>query len=426
MVIIVGIILFNTILNARQLHHSRFWTYEFPYGFSTKEFTARENPEIIIRGTLGSLASFWSAMTVTLFSLSGLDVILYTAPENQDLRRDETIKLATRKLSIRTILLYVLVVFTVGLNVPYDDERLRDTTLLGVPGGQNSALIIAAIREGVTGIPHFFNAFFIFAACSCGINCLYAASRALHALANIREVWPQYAVFESLRRRLATTRMGVPMNAVFVSWLVAFLAFLSVNSSQSETLGRMTVIAVVSNLLVYSVNCVAYLKFYKQINAAARGDLDEELNLTQEMRTYYNRSAPRYPYKTHLQWLRAAYALTGCLLFLIFQGWRTFLTPFSAKDFVASYIPIVLFLVLSAAYFVRRNGFRPGDWQPRAMGLTDFDTVGPILVSLESIEEPCGFCGAEHRRGYLRFADKEIFTRRNVCAFLEWFWTWLK
>ncbi len=54
------------------------------------------------------------------------------------------------------------------------------------------------------------------------------------------------------------------MNAVFVSWLIGFLAFLSTNASQTENLGRMTTITVVCTLIIFAVNCIAYLQFYRQ------------------------------------------------------------------------------------------------------------------------------------------------------------------
>jgi amino acid transporter len=431
MIFLVGLILFNTIMNARKINMSRFWTYRYPYGFSTKEFIAKAHPDgspvLRLTGSTGGLAAFWTTLATTLFSLNGMEIVLYTAPENRDLGRDETIKLATRKLSIRVILLYVLAVFTVGLNVPYDDENLRDVTLLGVPGGQNSAFVIAAIRGRVRVIPHLFNGFFIFSACSCGVNCLYAASRALHALASIRDAWPSYAVFESIRLRLERTRMGVPMNAVLASWLVTFVAFVSTDTGAgSRALGRMVQIAVVSTLIVYGLNCIAYLNFFHQMNAAASGKLDDELNLTPQTRAYYNRTARRFPYRTHLQWLRAVYAFTGCFLLVVFQGWRTLISPVAANDFLASYLAIVIFLVLTLAYFIKDRGFSPRSWRVFAVGLRGLDIVGPIVVSADSLTERCSFCGARHRRGYLRFPDTAVFTKGNFRAFVGWVWTWLK
>ena len=63
----------------------------------------------------------WSAMNTIFFSLQGFFTVSVTAAENKHVDRDETIKLASRKIALRVILLYTLIVFTVGLNVPYND-----------------------------------------------------------------------------------------------------------------------------------------------------------------------------------------------------------------------------------------------------------------------------------------------------------------
>jgi amino acid transporter len=430
-IFVVGLIMFNTILNARKKFHStRFWTYDDPYSFATKSFIVKTfadgSPRITLTGALGGLASFWTAMSTTLFSLTGWEMVLWAAPECKEMHKTETTKMTTRKISIRVILLYSLAAFTVGLNVPYDDENLRDLTLLSVKGGQNSVFVIACIRENVKFFPHFFTGFFIFSACSTGINCLYGASRALHALASIRDCWPSNAVFESIRSRLERTRHGVPMNAVFTSWLVALVAFLATTAKPDDTLGRMTSVAVTAGLIVYAVNCLAYLNFYRQVNAAARGDLDDDLNLTQETRTFYKRAARQYPYRSHLQWIRAVYAFVGCTLMIIFQGWHTFLSPMKTAEFVAIYIGIIIFIVLSMAYCIKNRGFSPRNWRTFAIGLSGLGTVGPVVVSADSINTPCAFCKAKHRRGHLHFPDSGLFSKNNARALGEWIWAWLK
>lgn len=89
------------------------------------------------------------------------------------------------------------------------------------------------------------------------------------------------------------------------------------------------------------------------LGAVIRGECDEDLNLTPEMRNMYKRSAKQYPYRSHLQWIRAVYALVGCVLMATFQGWRTFVSPMSGKDFVASYVAVRAFS--SAFLFPRIN-----------------------------------------------------------------------
>jgi len=212
------------------------------------------------------------------------------------------------------------------------------------------------------------------------------------------------------------------MNAVFVSWLFGFLAFLSTDASQAENLGRMTTVTVVCTLIIFAINCVAYLQFYRQVNAAANGQLDEELDLTPEMRVSYKRTARFYPYPSHLQWIRAAYGLIACTLLIIFQGWRTLVPPTQGKDFVASYIPIVLFLVLSTAYFIKDRGFSFGNWKRLAVKLVGLDR--PIVVNTNTGTKPCKDCGVRHRRGHLTLPDENLFTKQNLRALGCWLWTW--
>jgi amino acid transporter len=238
-VCLVFLIMFNIVINAQQRFHTRFWTYDDPWGFATTNMTLTAasdgHPARVLTGAGGRFAGFWTAINTTIFSMLGWEVILFTAAENSDLARTETVKLSSRKIALRVILLYALATFCVGLNVPYTDDNLKDLTINGVTGGQNSIFIIAMVRNHMPpGLPYFMNAFFIFSACSTGTNALYSASRTLHALASIPEAWPRWGPIESLRSRLERTTYGVPRTAVFVSWLFGFLAFMSVKVSEAE------------------------------------------------------------------------------------------------------------------------------------------------------------------------------------------------
>lgn len=238
---IVGLIMFNLILNARQIvpHATRFWTYNEPYSFISQNYTLNAAGDVI-RGSSGRFLGMWSGMTTTIFSLIGFETVAITAAENRDLQNHETIKLATRKISLRIILLYTLCVFTVGLNVPYTDPNLRDLTVNSIHSGQDSAFILAAVRNHIRSWPNFFNGFFIFSATTSGISSLYISSRVLHALASVPEAWPAWRFVESFRLKLRRTVHGVPLVAVFVSWCFGCLAFLSSNPSPAEVSKHVT------------------------------------------------------------------------------------------------------------------------------------------------------------------------------------------
>lgn len=230
MLFLVGLIVFNVVINAQA--GTGFKYYRSPWGFASHSFTTVDNHTY--GGGGAHLAAMWSAMTVTIFSMVGFEVVSITAAENKDYHAQEGVKLATRKISLRIILLYTLATFVVGLNVPYDDSNLIDPSIEALSGGQHSAFVIAAVRAHKVGWPNFMNAFFVLSAISASINSLYISSRVLHALATTRRVWPRWQFVESLRRRLEHTHKGVPINAVFASGVFGLLGYLAAGKSPSR------------------------------------------------------------------------------------------------------------------------------------------------------------------------------------------------
>jgi amino acid transporter len=228
---LVALIMINVVVNARQaFHSSRFWTYSYPYDFG-KAFMLVKNdtvPPVIYEGSKATFAAFWTAMSVSFFSVMGWDIMFVTAPENKDPETNETVKISARKLALRVMLLYCLAVFTVGLNVPSDDAPLAAYEFSDINAGQNSLFIISAIRERIPFLPHFLNGFFIFSAFCTGCNALFCSGRLLHAIASRSDAWPHWGPIQSLKRRLELTQLGIPRNAIIVSWLLCFLSFMAV------------------------------------------------------------------------------------------------------------------------------------------------------------------------------------------------------
>lgn len=253
MVFLVGLVLFNIVLSAREVvkGQSGFWTYRKPFGFMSNGYilttkndttaiaeaalnTVPQVADKVINGAAGRLLGMWSAMTTTIFSMIGFETVAISAAENKDLDTNETVKMSTRKISLRVITLYTLCVFAVGLNVPYHDENLQDLTVNSFKSSENSAFMLAAVRKHVLGWPHFFNGFFVFSATTSGMNALYNSSRILHALASLPDAWPDWKFANTVRLKLMRTKSGVPLAAVFLSWLFGCLAFLSTEESPAE------------------------------------------------------------------------------------------------------------------------------------------------------------------------------------------------
>lgn len=418
MVVIVGLILFNVILNAKMVHDgtipSPFSTYDSPYGFFSNNVTiASGNQEHSYTGGTGHLIGMWSSMTTIFFSYQAFYTVSVTAAENKDLDRDESIKLATRKICLRVILLYTLLVFTVGLNVPYTDLNLLDTSITSIRKGHNAPFLIQMVHGGITGWPHLVNAFFIFSAFSVAVNALYIASRLLHALANIRNVWPETGWGYAVKCRLEkTTKHGVPVAAICVTWLLGLFGFLGASPAPARILGRMATYSSSSMLIVYSMVCLAFLSFKSR--TVDGNESDGVIVQTSEGPTL-NRNASDYPYKTHLQSVRAAYGLLGCFLILLFNGWKSFLSPFSAPDFFASYTNVFVFVLLVSAYHIKdRQGWNPLRWSRRVT----MDIYNPTVTREKDVRR---------RKGRLHRANTKIlFCKENALRVVEYIWTWMK
>ncbi|KAI0413833.1 amino acid permease-domain-containing protein [Xylaria grammica] len=401
MLFIVLMIILNVALQIRRpVGKEALWTYNDPYSFKSSNLTLPSG--FVATGGAAQLGAFWDSLNSCLFGLIGFETIAITAAENRDLRTEETVKIGTRKIALRIILLYSLATFTVGFNVPYTYPQIVDNKIISFGYGQNCVFVISPILNRLRGWPYFINDFIIFSATTAGANGLYNASRTLHALATIPEVWPELSPVQTLRRRLQRTSYGVPHAAVLFSAAFGMLGFLAVNENSQLVLGRLVRFSVTLLTITYGLMAASFLSFFRSLEAAAEGR-DENIDNKDDpgVRRLYDRQNPQYPYRSHGQWLRAAYALFGCSVLILFNGWRTFSPPFSAGDFVACYIGIKFW------------GWNPRNWQRRATN--ELQIPRPEIAT------------SVPRRGQLALVDTDnLFIWQNARIFGRWLWVWMR
>lgn len=143
------------------------------------------------------------------------------------------------------------------MNVPYTYPLLIDEKVISFGYGQNCIYLISTVLNRLRGWPLFINDFIIFSATTAGANGLYNASRTLHALAGIPDVWPDYGPVHAFRRRLEKTSYGVPHAAVFISAGFGMLGFLAVNED-SQVVSRRQIEAMAPSTLMDSTGPWAY------------------------------------------------------------------------------------------------------------------------------------------------------------------------
>lgn len=64
-------------------------------------------------------------------------------------------------------------------------------------------------------------------------------------------------------------------------------------------------------------------------------------NASERQAAHYDRDHPRYPYKSHGQWLKGFYGMAACIILVTFNGVSAFLErPFDVRRFIASYVSV--------------------------------------------------------------------------------------
>jgi len=296
-----------------------------------------------------------------------MDIVAATAAESKSLADAESMKMAARKISIRIITFYVMAVFTASFVVPYNHPFINGG---GSSVGSHSPFIIAPVEAGIPSAAHFINGMFVLSSFTCAIDSLYVASRVLHTLALRNQTGTEF-----ITRRLRQCRSGVPVRAVLASGIMMLIAYMgrtgspgevgridtklsevksSVLTSDAETFGTDEQCHgfVPDNLCYHLRNLPLFLPsvciflqtlLWDSSNSVCRLQDIQTCNTSIAQAGIYDRSNPRYPYKSHAQWIKAAYGFVGCIILVLFNGVNAFLLdPFNVRLFIASYIGVSL------------------------------------------------------------------------------------
>ncbi|KAM5429511.1 hypothetical protein McanMca71_003160 [Microsporum canis] len=377
---------------------TKYW--DQPFSFICRDYKVRGDDNTVqmeIKGTMGSFLGMWTTIINVIFSYVGMDIVAATAAESKSLADSESMKMAARKINLRVITLYTLSMLTASFLVPRNHPFLNGKAQ---SVGASSVFLIAVVEAGLPAAAHFFNAMYVFSAFTCAINSMYVASRVLHTLALREQTGPRW-----LTRRLQECHLGVPLRTVFATAGLMMIAYMGPTGGPGQRLGELATNCTVSCLIVYTAICGTYLCFYRTLNEAKNLG-----NTSQAQSGCYERDHPRYPYKSHGQWLKGAYGLISCIILIIFNGVGAFLeTPFNLRHFLAAYIGIPVFFILVIGYKVKKHGLRFSEWGPERSN----DLQNTVQVTSKT------------RKGRLEFPD-DGFTAENGKTFLRWVWTWMK
>ncbi|KAJ5819545.1 hypothetical protein N7474_005136 [Penicillium riverlandense] len=247
---------------------------------------------------------------------AGTEMVGITAGESSNPRK--AVPIAIRQVFWRIMIFYIGTMFFIGILIPYNDKHLLGSNSKTA----SSPLTIALTEAGILPAANLINALIVVSVISAGNSSLYVASRTLLFMSRNGKA-PRFIG--------RTNRRGVPWVALIFSNLFSCIVFLSQGSSAGKVYSALITLSGVATFIVWSVICVAHIRFRRAL--VAQGQDPSTLPY----------QASLYPWGTY-------FSLAANVFLIFFQGYTCFLDPFSATDFVISYILLPVFVLFVVVY----------------------------------------------------------------------------
>ncbi|GAA5920031.1 hypothetical protein JCM1841_000388 [Sporobolomyces salmonicolor] len=202
------------------------------------------DPGALANGFKGICAVFVTAA----FSFAGTELVGLAATETPNPRR--SLPTAVKGTFWRITVIYLSSLLIIGLNLPYNDERL----LGGADGAGTSPFVIMADRAGLVGLDSFLNIVICISVLSIGLSCVYAGSRVLTALAETG-----YAP----RAFTYVDKSGRPLFSVIAVLLFGPIAYVNVVSAGDTVFNWLLALSGLSTLFTWLSICLCHIRFRK-------------------------------------------------------------------------------------------------------------------------------------------------------------------
>jgi len=226
----------------------------------------------------------------------------------------------------------VVLVFLLGMLVPYNSQRLLDGNKNGGTTAAASPFVVAIIISGIPALPAILNAAILIFVFSAANSDLYIASRTLFGLAHEGKA-PK--IFKW------TDGRGVPVPALALSVLFCLLAYLGVNTSSYTVFGYFVNLVTMFGLLTWISILISHIFFVRARKAQ---------NIPDSALAYV---AP-------LGIWGSVGALIFSILILFFKGFALFAykktaakgthSKFDTNTFVTTYLGLPLYIILYFGY----------------------------------------------------------------------------
>ncbi|EPY52275.1 amino acid permease [Schizosaccharomyces cryophilus OY26] len=258
---------------------------------------------------------FLSVMPNAVFSMSGIELVGIAAAEAKNPKK--SVPKSVGSIWLRLGLFYIIGILMVTIIIsPYSPD------IFGGKGANASPFVIAFRNAGIPGLSHAMNAIILISVFSAANSEVYTAPRILVGLAEAKMA-PKWF--------LRCDRQGRPLYGFFFTILISGgLAYLNVNQTGSTVFQWFE--SLVSLCVLYSWGCIflAHLRFRK----------------AWKVQGY---SADQLPWKSRFFPLSAIWGISWCILICIIEFYLAVWPlgqPSSAKQFFATYLSIVLIIII--------------------------------------------------------------------------------
>ena len=276
-------------------------------------------------GATGKFLAVWNSVGTATFAYLSTEFIGVTVGEAQNPRR--TIPRAARMIFYRIFFFYVLSVFFLGMNVPYNSKELVFATKQSTSAAA-SPFVVAIVLAGIKILPGILNGCILVFVFSAGISDLYISSRTLYALARDGKA-PAFLA--------KTDRRDIPVPALAVSAALSLLAFMNVSNDSKAIFTYFINCITVFGLIVWVCILASHINFIRACRA--QGIPEGHLK-----------------YRAPLGIWGSWGALVFCVLVTFTKNFAVFVynpttgQHFDYKNFITGYIAIPVFLIAYIGY----------------------------------------------------------------------------
>ncbi|CZT08718.1 probable DIP5 Glutamate and aspartate permease-able to mediate transport of other amino acids [Rhynchosporium graminicola] len=317
-VVILGLILLSLILACGGGPHG---ATGFQYWRNPGAFH-----EYILKGAAGRFLATWATFTTAVFAYLGTELVGVTVGEASNPRK--VIPRAIKLTFYRILLFYVVLVFLLGMLVPYNSVDLKTAIEKGGNTAAASPFVVAIINAGIPTLPGILNACVMIFVFSAANSDLYIASRTLFGLAHEGKAPKIFT---------RTDKRGVPIYALGLSVAFCLLAFLGVSTDSYTVFGYFVNLVTMFGLLTWISILIAHICF---VNARkAQGIPDSAL-----------------AYVAPCGKWGSVGALAFSILIAIFKGFALFCWKklgqkrFDTETFVTTYLGFPLYFIMYFGY----------------------------------------------------------------------------